>query len=96
MRCLIFLSTVALSGCGNVGAAIARTIPDEYRWIGFVIAAMTFAVWSYAIWQQEPRLRREHWVLIPLLTLSVLLILIDIQQQDHFPVLADTFNGENR
>ena len=55
MRCLIFLSAMALSGCGNVGAAIARTIPDEYRWIGFVIAAMTFAVWSYTIWLQERR-----------------------------------------
>ena len=55
MRCLIFLSTVVLSGCGTVGAAIARTIPDEYLWIGFVIAAMTFAVWSYTIWLQERR-----------------------------------------
>jgi hypothetical protein len=75
MRCLIFLSTMALSGCGHVGAAIARTIPDEYRWIGFVIAAMTFAIWSYAIWQQERRLRKDHWVVIPLFSLSTFLAL---------------------
>jgi hypothetical protein len=55
-------------------SAIARTIPDEYRWIGFVIAATTFAVWIYAIWRQEHRLREDHWLLIPLFALSVLLI----------------------
>ena len=65
---------MALSGCGNVGAAIARTIPDEYRWIGFVIAAMTFAAWSYVIWRQERRLRVDHWLMIPLFALSILLI----------------------
>lgn len=74
MRCLIFLSTMGLSGCGNVGAAVARTIPDEYLWISFVIAAMTFAVWSYAIWRQERRLQVDHWLMIPLFALSILLI----------------------
>jgi len=71
MRCLIFLSTVALSGCGNVGAAIARTIPDEYLWIGFVIAAMTFAVWNYSEWRERRKLQLSHWFLAPLLGLSV-------------------------
>jgi hypothetical protein len=80
MRCLIFLSATALSGCGNVGAALARTIPDEYRWIGFVIAAMTFAVWSYAIWLQERRFRGEFWILIALFCLSVIVILIDVKK----------------
>ena len=73
---------MALSGCGNVGAAIARTIPDEYRWIGFVIAAMTFAAWSYVIWGQERRYRGEHWLLIPLFAFSVFLILINAHQQE--------------
>ena len=85
MRCLIFLSTVALSGCGTVGAAIARTIPDEYLWIGFVIAAMTFAVWSYAVWLQKRRLQDAHWLLIPLFAFSVFIILIDAHQQDYSP-----------
>ena len=77
MRCLIFLSTVVLSGCGTVGAAIARTIPDEYLWIGFVIAAMTFAAWSYVIWLQERRLKGKHWFLIPLFAFAVFRILTD-------------------
>jgi hypothetical protein len=84
MRCLIVLSTVALPGCGHVGAAIARTIPVEYRWIGFVIAAMTFAVWSYGIWLKGCRLQGEHWLLIPLFVLSMLLIFLDVQQQHIF------------
>jgi hypothetical protein len=71
---------MALSGCGNVGAAIARTIPDEYRWIGFVIAAMTFAIWSYVIWRQERRLRVDHWLLIPFFSLSVFLISTALKQ----------------
>jgi hypothetical protein len=70
---------VTLSGCGQVGAAIARTIPDEYLWIGFVIAAMAFAAWSYTIWRQERRLRGEHWLLFTLFALSVLFI--GVQQQ---------------
>ena len=93
MRCLVFLSTIALSGCGHVGAAIARTIPDEYLWIGFVIAAMTFAVWSYAIWRQEHCLKGEHWFLIPLFAFSVFLILIYAHQHNHFPLLVGTFYG---
>ena len=95
MRCFIFLSAVALSGCGNVGAAIARTIPDEYLWIGFVIAAMTLAVWSYAIWRQEHRLKGEHWLLIPLFTVSVSLILIDPHQQDNFSLRWVPFVEQN-
>jgi hypothetical protein len=78
MRCLIVLSAVVLSGCGNVGAAIVRTIPDEYRWIGFVIAAMTFAVWSYAIWRQERRWRGEHWFLAPLFGLAMFFVSSEI------------------
>ena len=88
MRRLIILSTVALSGCGNVGAAIARTIPDEYLWIGFVIAAMTFAVWSYAIWLQERRFRGEFWILIALFCLSVIFILIDIQKHAGITLIS--------
>lgn len=95
MRCLFFLSTIALSGCGNIAAAIARTIPDEYLWIGLVIAAMTFAVWSYAIWQQERRFRGEHWLLIPLLAFSVFLILIDAHQQDYSRLRWVSFMEKN-
>ena len=95
MRCLIFLSTVVLSGCGTVGAAIARTIPDEYLWIGFVIAAMTFAVWSYAIWGQERRFQGEHWLLIPLFAFSVFLILIDAYQQDYSRLRWVSFMEQN-
>jgi hypothetical protein len=45
-----------------------------HLWISFVIAAMIFAVWSYAIWQQERRLRLDHWLMIPLFALSILFI----------------------
>jgi len=71
MRCLLFLGVVALTGCGHVGAAVVRTVPEEYHWIGFVIAALTFAIWSYGIWRQEYRLQREHWFLIPLIGFSL-------------------------
>ena len=88
MRCLIFLSTKVLSGCGHVGATIARTIPDEYLWIGFVIAAMTFAVWSYAIWLKERRFRGEFWVLIALFCLSVIVILLDVQKHAGITLIS--------
>jgi hypothetical protein len=84
MRCLIFLSTVALSGCGHVGAAIARTIPDEYRWIGFVIAALALAMQSYVLWGQESRLSGVHWLLIPALGISILLVWFEIERQGNF------------
>ena len=96
MRPLLLVLASLLAGCGHVGAAIVKNTPDEYRWIVFVIAAMTFAVWSYAIWRQEHRLKGEHGFLIPLFAFSVFLILIDARQHNHFPLLVGTFYGANR
>ena len=69
---------MALSGCGNVGAAIARTIPDEYRWIGFVIAAMTLAVWNYSEWRENRRLQLSHLFLTPMFGLAMFFVSSEI------------------
>ena len=78
MRLLLLVLASLLAGCGHVGAAIAKNTPEEYRWIGFVIAAMTFAVWSYAIWRQERRWRGEHWFLAPLFGLAMFFVSTEI------------------
>ena len=95
MRPLLLVLASLLAGCGHVGAAIAKNTPDEYRWIVFVIAAMTFAVWSYAIWGQERRFRGAHWLLIPLFAFSVFLILIDAYQQDYSRLRWVSFMEQN-
>ena len=74
MRLLLLVLASLLAGCGHVGAAIAKNTPEEYRWIGFVIAAMTFAVWSYA----ERRWRGEHWFLAPLFGLAMFFVSSEI------------------
>jgi hypothetical protein len=66
---------VLLVGCGHVGAAIAKNTPEEYRWIGFLIAAVTLAVWSYSEWLEKRRLQLSHWFLAPMLGLSIFLLL---------------------
>tara|TARA_B100000029_G_scaffold459112_1_gene489002 strand:+ start:443 stop:598 length:156 start_codon:yes stop_codon:yes gene_type:complete len=51
MRCLVFLGAVALSGCGVAGAAVARTIPEEYHWIFLAIAVLMGVLSIYIKWR---------------------------------------------
>ena len=71
MRLLLLVLASLLVGCGHMGAAIAKNTPEEYRWIGFVIAAVTVAVWNHSEWQEKRRLQLSHLFLIPLLGLII-------------------------
>ena len=76
MRLLLLVLASLLAGCGHVGAAIAKNTPEEYRWIGFVIAAMTLAVWNYSEWRENRRLQLSHLFLTPMFGLSIVFCFI--------------------
>lgn len=65
-----------MSMAGRMAGVAAKSIPGEYQWVVFAVAAIVLAIWNTIEWWSQRRLQSSHKYLVPLLALAITLCFV--------------------
>jgi len=65
-----------VSMASRMAGVAAKSIPGEYQWVVFAVAAIVLAIWNTIEWWSQRRLQSSHKYLVPLLALAITLCFV--------------------